>query len=56
VRVGVADRSLTGVSGMVAVWITPGSLETVGSGKDGRYGSGEEVPGGVEGARGGDGA
>ncbi|WP_168584130.1 YncE family protein [Saccharopolyspora sp. ASAGF58] len=37
-------------------WTTPGLLEAVGSGKDERHGSSEEVPGGVEGARGGDGA
>jgi hypothetical protein len=40
----------------MASWTTPGSLEAVGSGKDQGHGSGEEVPGGVEGARGGDGA
>jgi hypothetical protein len=37
-------------------WITPGSLEAVGSGKDQGHGSGEEVSGRVEGPRGGDGA
>jgi transposase InsO family protein len=36
-------------------WTTPGSLEASGSGKDQGHGNGSEVPGGVEGTRGGDG-
>jgi hypothetical protein len=38
-----------------AVWDHPGSLEPPGSGKDQGHGNGSEVPGGVEGTRGGDG-